>query len=53
MAAHREPAFADVAPAPLPVTERMTDRTLILPLFHTMTDDDQVRVVDALRVALA
>ena len=33
----------------LPVTERLTDNTLILPLFHELTDADQLRVVDALR----
>jgi dTDP-4-amino-4,6-dideoxygalactose transaminase len=52
MAAHREPAFADTDHLPLPVTERMTDGTLILPLFHTMTEDEQMRVVAALGAAL-
>jgi len=52
MAAHLEPAFAGVDHVPLPTTERMTERSLILPLFHAMTADDQVRVVDALRAAL-
>jgi dTDP-4-amino-4,6-dideoxygalactose transaminase len=33
------------------VTERLTDRTLILPLFHELTDAEQLRVVDALREA--
>ena len=36
MAAHLEPAYADVRPS-LPVTERLTARSLILPLFHEMT----------------
>jgi perosamine synthetase len=53
MAAHLEPAFAGIDRAPLPVTERMTERSLILPLFHTMTEQDQGRVVDALSAALA
>ncbi|QCW52504.1 DegT/DnrJ/EryC1/StrS family aminotransferase [Nocardioides dongxiaopingii] len=50
MAAHRQPAHADAAVTPggLPVTERLTDRTLVLPLFHEMTDDEQARVVDVL-----
>ena len=30
---------------PLPITERLTDHTLILPLFHQMTEADQVRVI--------
>ena len=36
---------------PLPVTERLTDTTLILPLFHQMSDSEQARVIDALRAA--
>ncbi len=51
MAAHRQPAHADIAHAPLPVTEALTDRTLILPVFHQMTADEQRRVIDALRAA--
>ncbi|MCX5063190.1 MULTISPECIES: DegT/DnrJ/EryC1/StrS aminotransferase family protein [unclassified Streptomyces] len=49
MAAHLEPAYADHPSAPLPVTERITRRSLILPLFHTMTEAQQDRVVTALR----
>ena len=37
--------------APLPVTERLTDNTLILPLFHQMSESEQARVIDALRSA--
>jgi dTDP-4-amino-4,6-dideoxygalactose transaminase len=50
MAAHRQPAYAarDVGSAPLPVTERLTDRTLILPLFHRMSDSEQSRVLEVL-----
>ncbi len=48
MASHRQPAYADVQ-VDLPVTERLTDRTLILPLFHQMSDSDQARVVEVLR----
>jgi dTDP-4-amino-4,6-dideoxygalactose transaminase len=33
---------------PLPVTEHLTDTTLILPLFHQMTHHDQDRVLDVL-----
>jgi dTDP-4-amino-4,6-dideoxygalactose transaminase len=47
MAAHRQPAYAGVEHAPLPVTERLNDRTLILPVFHQMTDDEQAQVVRA------
>jgi perosamine synthetase len=53
MAAHLEPAYADLPRVELPVTERLTNRSLILPLFHQMTEDDQDRVVDVLRDVLA
>lgn len=49
MAAHRQPAYAGVEHAPLPVTDRLTDQTLILPLYHEMTPGDQDRVIAALR----
>ncbi|MFJ3403642.1 DegT/DnrJ/EryC1/StrS family aminotransferase [Promicromonospora sp. NPDC090134] len=49
MAAHRQPAHADRGRVPLPVTERLTDRTLILPLFHQMTVAELGRVVEVLR----
>jgi dTDP-4-amino-4,6-dideoxygalactose transaminase len=49
MAAHLEPAYADVTPAPLPVTERITRDSLILPLHHKVTEDDQNYIVDILR----
>jgi dTDP-4-amino-4,6-dideoxygalactose transaminase len=32
------------------VTERLTDQTVILPVFHQMTSNDQARVIDALRL---
>lgn len=53
MAAHRQPAYArrDTGDAPLPVTERLNDRTLILPLFHQMTESEHTRVVEVLRTA--
>ena len=41
MAAHRHPAHADRAGAPLPVTEQLTDSTLILPVFHQMSESEQ------------
>jgi dTDP-4-amino-4,6-dideoxygalactose transaminase len=48
MAAHLEPAFAGVPAPPLPVTEWLTRRSLILPLFHGMAADGLDRVADAL-----
>ncbi|MFD3839305.1 DegT/DnrJ/EryC1/StrS family aminotransferase [Streptomyces sp. NPDC058642] len=49
MASHLEPAYAGHPRVPLPVTERITRDSLILPLFHTMTEAQQDRVVAALR----
>jgi dTDP-4-amino-4,6-dideoxygalactose transaminase len=51
MAAHRQPAYAhrDTGDSPLTATAALTDHTLILPLFHEMSDSDQQRVVDVLR----
>ncbi|MEU4563813.1 DegT/DnrJ/EryC1/StrS family aminotransferase [Actinoplanes sp. NPDC023936] len=49
MAAHLEPAYADVTPPPLPVTERLTRNSLILPLHHQLTEDDQDHIVGILR----
>jgi perosamine synthetase len=53
MCAHREPHHADHAPRPLPISEAVQDRGLILPLYHELTAADQDRVVQALRDALA
>jgi dTDP-4-amino-4,6-dideoxygalactose transaminase len=51
MAAHRQPAHSHRAHIPLPVTERLNDQTLILPLYHQMTASEQGRVCDALETA--
>ncbi len=51
MAAHRQPAYAGFERGPLPVTERLNDNTLILPLYHQMTDDEQYRVIHAMVLA--
>ena len=53
MAAHQQPAYAgrDTGDVPLPVTDRLTTRTLILPLFHQMSESEQARVLEALRTA--
>ena len=47
VAAHRQPPYRHL-PADLPVTERLTDGTLILPVFHQLDDADQDRVIDVL-----
>jgi dTDP-4-amino-4,6-dideoxygalactose transaminase len=51
MAAHLEPAYAGVPCPPLPVTERVTAGSLILPLFHELTADEQDRVVSVVHAA--
>lgn len=52
MAAHLEPAYTGHPHPPLPHTERLTSRSIILPLHHELTDADQHTVVDALAKAL-
>ena len=51
MAAHLEPAYAD-SRASLPVTERLARHSLILPLFHEMTEAQQDHVVSVMTSAL-
>ncbi len=49
MSTHRQPPYAStVLPGSLPVTERLTDNTLILPLFHQMSESEQARVIEVL-----
>lgn len=48
MAAHLEPAYGGRPRRDLPVTERLTARSLILPLYHAMTAAEQDRVVTAI-----
>lgn len=49
MAAHRQPAYSgrDTGDADLSVTNRLTDATLILPVYHQLADGDQQRVIEA------
>ncbi len=51
MAAHLEPAYAEFAGLDLPNTRTLTERSVILPVFHSITDEEIARVVDALREA--
>ncbi len=49
MAAHRQPPYHDLEPTTgLPVTDRLTDNTLILPVFHSLSEADQQRVIAVL-----
>jgi perosamine synthetase len=49
MASHLEPAYQGTDHIPLPNTERLTRDSLILPVFHALTEAQQEHVVDVLR----
>ncbi len=50
MASHTEAPYLDAQwPPRLPQTELATAETLILPLFHQMTDDEQAYVIECIR----
>jgi dTDP-4-amino-4,6-dideoxygalactose transaminase len=50
MAAHRQPPYRHLTPTGgLPGTDRFTDRTLILPVYHALTVAEQGRVIEVLR----
>jgi dTDP-4-amino-4,6-dideoxygalactose transaminase len=51
MAAHLEPAYAGFLCPPLPVTERVTAGSLILPLFHELTEEEQDLIVSVVHAA--
>jgi perosamine synthetase len=51
MAAHLEPAYRGFPVRPLPATERLTAQTLILPLFHELTEQEQDIIVSEIAVA--
>jgi perosamine synthetase len=51
MAAHLEPAYADAPARPLPVTEQRSRNSVVLPLFHELTEEDQHRIVSVVRTA--
>ena len=52
-AAHLEPAFADLPAAHLPITERITRQSLLLPMFHQLDEDDVRHVSDVITEAAA
>jgi perosamine synthetase len=49
MAAHLEPAYAGHPHAELPITERLSTGSVILPLHHRVSDSDQDKVAQSLR----
>ncbi|MFB7668977.1 DegT/DnrJ/EryC1/StrS family aminotransferase [Kitasatospora sp. NPDC056138] len=52
MAAHLEAPYKGTERVPLPATELLTRRSLILPLFHALTEEQQDRVAAALITAV-
>jgi perosamine synthetase len=53
MASHLEPAYTSRhGTVALPVTEELARTTMIIPLYATMTEDEQTYVIDALREEL-
>jgi dTDP-4-amino-4,6-dideoxygalactose transaminase len=48
MNAHQEPAYADIAPGPLPYSQEARDTVLLLPLYPGMTPQEQDHVVGCL-----
>jgi perosamine synthetase len=51
MAAHLEPAYGGHPRSDLPVTERLTASSIVLPLFHEMTEVEQDVVVSVIHAA--
>ena len=48
MNAHQEPAYANDSHAPLPQSEAARDEVILLPLYDSMSEDDQAYVIEAL-----
>ncbi len=54
MCAHREPAYRNLPLLrPLPVSELLQDRSIILPLYPELTEEDQERVIATLKEILS
>jgi dTDP-4-amino-4,6-dideoxygalactose transaminase len=49
MNAHQEAAYAGTRPFDLPESESARDSVVLLPLHHELTEQDQDRVITALR----
>ncbi len=52
MAIHREPCYREYAAAHLPNTDRITDKTLLLPLYPRLSDKEQNFIIDSLNEIL-
>ncbi len=54
MCSHREKSYADLPLRfPLPMSEKVQDNYIMLPLFSQMTDEDQILVVETLKRAVS
>jgi dTDP-4-amino-4,6-dideoxygalactose transaminase len=53
MLAHREKPYLSEGPFSLPVSEDMTDNSLLIPLFSQMSIDDAAEVINRLRQAVS
>ena len=53
MNAHQEGAYAEERYRPLPHSEAARDEVVLLPLYDSMTEDDQAYVIEALREVAA
>jgi perosamine synthetase len=51
MAIHQQPLYRDASRPPLPVTDQLVERGLMIPLYPQMSESDQDRVVEALTEA--
>jgi perosamine synthetase len=49
MAIHREPCYRDCAVACLPDTERLTDNTLLLPLYPRLSNEEQAYIIASIK----
>jgi len=52
MAIHREPCYREYALADLPNTERMTDRTLLLPIYPSLREEELMFITNSIREIL-
>jgi perosamine synthetase len=52
MASHLEPAYAGVRSVAMPNTEKLTRRSLLLPLYHDLSTAEQDAVIDAFHRAV-
>jgi dTDP-4-amino-4,6-dideoxygalactose transaminase len=53
LALHQHPAFRDIAPRPLPVSEQLANEVTSLPVHPDLRDDEVERVIEAVVAALS